>query len=722
MNCIAPTWATTTSGAREFCYIAFERFFKNDYQNLGKALKQIKSDFVAEYSYDSWMSKSVVLYGDPSAQLPVYRYVNSNITQNTQWSGSIVVEDNIIISEGATLTIMPGTGVFIANGKHIVVEGKILANGTSAYPIRFQSISGHYSKILLMGDSNQFTYCVFDGGSYNMYVKSCFNIFSHCTFKNASYCPFYTYMETSGWSSFTLDYCLFNNNCGGVEANFCYGKITNTTITGSSGDGLSLYNAIIGCASSYYISKGGGLFINNNISGNGSRGIHLNYNGVLYLGYYTTPGHNKITGNSSHEIILDNYANDRLYQSNTGGYSDIYDSNLGYYIYNLAKTFNGEYYISWTVPAENNYWNTPSGPSGGDERFYGPVDWNPFKTTPQASGAGYGGQAPLSLKPGKIAKAKSVISAGTISNICLASRGSDDSIQNTIDLKIQILELRNQIATNADDYGNCRRLVSLYSLTRDLDPEDQTGERQNILGLVSQKRDDLTNVDKKGKIGEANKLLGEVAMVLEIDWLLNHEQQYDQAQELIEKYDPLIENSDNRRELLYHKLNLFETTNRYPEALAVVEELKEEVKKTKNSIADYEPPSFKRIEQRLLKESKLDSIALLLSKKTKPAEPQEIVDLPKKFALRANYPNPFNPTTTIPFDLPEVSRVKIQVFDLAGREVAVLANGSYPAGSHQVIFDGNGLPSGMYFIRAQMKPEDQEKDAHHFTEKMMLLK
>jgi len=99
-----------------------------------------------------------------------------------------------------------------------------------------------------------------------------------------------------------------------------------------------------------------------------------------------------------------------------------------------------------------------------------------------------------------------------------------------------------------------------------------------------------------------------------------------------------------------------------------------------------------------------------------------VIMIPEKYALNHNYPNPFNPVTTIPFDLPEASRVQIQIYDLTGREVAVVASGQYSAGSHMVTFNGSGLPSGIYLIRAQMLAEDPQKEMHRFTGKMMLMK
>jgi len=74
---------------------------------------------------------------------------------------------------------------------------------------------------------------------------------------------------------------------------------------------------------------------------------------------------------------------------------------------------------------------------------------------------------------------------------------------------------------------------------------------------------------------------------------------------------------------------------------------------------------------------------------------------PNKFLLFQNYPNPFNPTTAISYQLPAVSDVKLAVYDLLGREVAVLVNERRDAGVHEVKFDGSILASGVYFYRLQ---------------------
>jgi hypothetical protein len=75
--------------------------------------------------------------------------------------------------------------------------------------------------------------------------------------------------------------------------------------------------------------------------------------------------------------------------------------------------------------------------------------------------------------------------------------------------------------------------------------------------------------------------------------------------------------------------------------------------------------------------------------------------VPTEFAIFQNFPNPFNPTTLVRYQLPVASSVRLAVYDLLGREVAVLVNERKGPGSHEVTFDGAGLASGVYFYRLQ---------------------
>lgn len=76
-------------------------------------------------------------------------------------------------------------------------------------------------------------------------------------------------------------------------------------------------------------------------------------------------------------------------------------------------------------------------------------------------------------------------------------------------------------------------------------------------------------------------------------------------------------------------------------------------------------------------------------------------NVPEKIVLYQNYPNPFNPMTVIRFSLPRRENVTLEVFDVLGRDVAMLVNEQMDAGEHSVVFDASGLTGGVYFYRLQ---------------------
>ena len=93
------------------------------------------------------------------------------------------------------------------------------------------------------------------------------------------------------------------------------------------------------------------------------------------------------------------------------------------------------------------------------------------------------------------------------------------------------------------------------------------------------------------------------------------------------------------------------------------------------------------------------TIGVGASKAGDPVAEEAPAEVPAAFALEQNYPNPFNPATTLTFGLPENSDIQLAVYDVMGRQVAMLAEGTMPAGEHRVTFEAQGLPSGTYLAR-----------------------
>src|SRR5690606_31395505 len=90
-------------------------------------------------------------------------------------------------------------------------------------------------------------------------------------------------------------------------------------------------------------------------------------------------------------------------------------------------------------------------------------------------------------------------------------------------------------------------------------------------------------------------------------------------------------------------------------------------------------------------------------------------EVPEEYKLYRNYPNPFNPSTNIRFDISKTSDVKLSVYDITGREVSVLVNEKLLSGSYEFTFNSTGLSSGVYIYRIKAADFTQ-------TRKMLLVK
>ena len=94
---------------------------------------------------------------------------------------------------------------------------------------------------------------------------------------------------------------------------------------------------------------------------------------------------------------------------------------------------------------------------------------------------------------------------------------------------------------------------------------------------------------------------------------------------------------------------------------------------------------------------------------------EEAAEVPEEIALSQNFPNPFNPTTSVRYSLPNVAEVRLVVYDILGREIAVLADGVKPPGEHIVQIDAGQWASGVYFYMLETPQQT-------LTQRMVLVK
>lgn len=82
-------------------------------------------------------------------------------------------------------------------------------------------------------------------------------------------------------------------------------------------------------------------------------------------------------------------------------------------------------------------------------------------------------------------------------------------------------------------------------------------------------------------------------------------------------------------------------------------------------------------------------------------EPETDPLIPQKRVLNQNYPNPFNPSTVITYQITEQQHVRLRIYDVTGRQIAVLADQQKAPGSHDVAWDAGKFSSGVYIYRLE---------------------
>jgi hypothetical protein len=98
------------------------------------------------------------------------------------------------------------------------------------------------------------------------------------------------------------------------------------------------------------------------------------------------------------------------------------------------------------------------------------------------------------------------------------------------------------------------------------------------------------------------------------------------------------------------------------------------------------------------------------------------LQIPSEYILEQNFPNPFNPMTSIRYELPEESYLSLKVYDVLGREVARLAEGNKPAGIYSVNWNASDFGSGIYIYRFEAVSDRNRKVNFTRTGKMILIK
>ena len=656
---------------------------------------------------------------DPDYQINLqqlaYFYTSStSIGDKTFTAGyPVYVDDNVTLALNGNAN-MSNTTVHLGKDAYLKVSGSLTADDVVFTSNNPDDASKRYAWVELDG-SSEIENCTFTGGQIGLVQQAGTNNYV----RNSTFIKNNVGIRTSG-GTIKLEACKINNNTwNGLEV---WGAHVYTDQIFTFGQTLSWKRT--------------------HITGNGQYGIDVRGPGTLDLKY------TRVSENGTHEIMV-RYGG-WLYAGVTqpyiyNGYNRLTDNtNTGYYLKNLAYTTDGETYITNTAWAQMNYWGGGAPPAG---KIYGAVQWDPYIT--QDSTIDHSTSA-YSMNNQNIEAAINLYEAAPTNVLTMATTDqivSDTTNGFTADellwAKQRMMDLKEAIAKAPNDRWNIRRVQEWYHLARRYDVKNKWGERTGVnqkledwqeqmetwapLSLAQSgalQTNNLTggsaSIDNKlnANIQQAKtvQLMGEASLLLSVDELLSDgkvKEALDRSSHVISK----LENNDSKSILYAYQLGGWQQLGRYDssyEALERIKALQPDPEMTeKITDADFKPQEKWLL--RLMKENNQNKPVGSAPAAEVGKVQQESNNLPKEFALDANYPNPFNPTTTVPISLPKAAHVRVEVYNVAGQLVATLANKDYQAGRYQLRFDAHMLASGMYLVRAHL-------GGKVFTRKLTLIK
>ena len=183
----------------------------------------------------------------------------------------------------------------------------------------------------------------------------------------------------------------------------------------------------------------------------------------------------------------------------------------------------------------------------------------------------------------------------------------------------------------------------------------------------------------------------------------------------------ITNNSSKKAELTsyYSRSTMFSVVSNFPIPLQPYQKKILQIRFSPDSIGEFSDEIHLRME----KEYEIISQVINVLGYSDPTVYLQAENIhPEDYKLRQNFPNPFNPTTTIKYELPELSITTLKVYDVLGNKITTLVNEEKPAGSYNVEFDGSELSSGIYFYKLQVYPTNAGAGIFNKIRKMILIK
>ena len=597
---------------------------------------------------------------------------SGTISSTEVWRGNIALTGDVTINSTGKILILPGTTINVNSGKKIQVYGTLKAVGTAGEQITFDRSGASNWYGIKFEDSSDDAECILE----------------HCVIKHCSYAVSCNYALP------TIRNCEISYSIVGLYGYYCnslqpvqdnlfkynwgYGVLlSHPQAIILSGNDFMNYGTNIKCSYSDYsttlrgndvtesgASAQGILFdhsspivIENMIYNNNRYGVNCTNTSSPEFVHEDIDGENNvIADNAVYGVVADATSLPKLSDLSVAdtAYNSIYSNRGAYDIYNANAT---------SIQARGDWWgqNPPN-----TARFYGGVDYtNPLSEDPNPT--------PPSLSK---SSAGEMVLNSTTEDVNKAAR--------------EIFERGYAYELHAE----WQRAIDEYNVVIDKYPASteasmalvHSGLCYDRLGQSESRKSEIAAIASSKSDYEVGGLAG-----------------------LLDAQEDMIEKRSDEALLIYK-----DVAQRFPKGVLAQQALydewgvyfnvKQDESAARAAMDEYEK-RFGEDETLISMKAAMGELTAEMLKRlhnpeTASAEPA----LPKKFALHANYPNPFNPTTRIAYDLPEASTVRLEIFNVLGQRAALLLDERREAGRHIIVWDGRitsgaKAAAGLYFCR-----------------------
>ncbi len=604
------------------------------------------------------------------------------LNNSETFSNNVFVNSSITVPSGKSLTVQAGAIVKFNNHSYLYVNGTLNAQGIvdiDRIPVTFDFISPYNQNGIRFysGSSGTLYACDIKNGYYGVFCNGCLPSITMCNITN-NINGIYIYnagVRTNNISNNTIQ----NNSYHGIYMTYSSPRnVVGNTIQYNSQAGI------------YAVSYCTPYIYGNKIKYNGAGGITCASLSPAVLGYnYRYQGYNVITGNYGGGVGCGYESDVIIGASNAAGYNSIHD--------NTNYEVTGDY--DSHVMAENNWWNRqpPTYPNyyySGDfhTSYGGTVDYDPaLHYNP------VGGQMATSNEV-----AESNLSQPEVSGSSFFDSELLDALNDLFDGKYDqaITKYEKRFKKESDKSKKkyiLRRIAECYNLS----------EKSGFV--------DFLNTDIRKSLAKNDELYAET-LELENMFLIG-EDKCDQAANNFELLkNEFSENAAIVKPALFNLVCLnYNQLNDVSKAKEYLDELKSQF------------PNDELTLHAIIMTGDIDNISSRAYGINKEANAiTEKNEIPDKYDLLGNYPNPFNPTTTIRYSLPYQSSVELKIYDIMGREIKSFSFPAQSQGYQNVIWNGtneNGdhVSSGIYLYTIKIKSLENDETFQE-TSKLLLMK